>query len=456
MDLRACFLFALTAFSSFAQSRITVPPESFFSFVNESDRANARAFYGKYLDILGMPVVAASEVADQALERTQWIVTHLLAGRPDILEAMRKDRMYLIVIGQNQLYCDVPEYSHQRNPAYWNERVRGTGGRPTSFGEENLRSLPLDRYDDESIAVHEFCHTIDRALRTIDSAWTERRNAVYHHALDRGLWKNTYAAGDPGEFWAEICQSYFDCNRVNNWNHGPIGTREQLKEYDPESYNLVHTTFKLSPENDWRYTWLQKLPNITAPPAKLHFDLEYTKFTWAREFPVLGREASDESLLKANDTIRKTFAYRHDILKALISDDWKLVVLARNEKPPAQQTKLLVLREDNLADVIRLFGKALYEVTATRPINPHWDQRRDVQQYELRVQRLDIRFDEKLKQLHEKDRADYWAAGLAAYFDAGVPPTKKREELEKQDPGLYALVHETMAYENHVDWRYSP
>ena len=31
-------------------------------------------------------------------------------------------------------------------------------------------------------------------------------------------------------------------------------------------------------------------------------------------------KVSDEALLKANDTIRKMFAYRHDILKALIAD----------------------------------------------------------------------------------------------------------------------------------------
>ena len=31
-------------------------------------------------------------------------------------------------------------------------------------------------------------------------------------------------------------------------NDGPVGTREQLKAYDPESYALVRDTFKLSPE----------------------------------------------------------------------------------------------------------------------------------------------------------------------------------------------------------------
>jgi alpha-glucosidase len=117
----------------------------------------------------------------------------------------------------------MPEYSHHPNPAYQNERVRGTGGLPTSFGEENLLSLPVDRYDDESIGLHEFCHTVDSTLRSMDPAWTERRNHVYQHALEKGLWKNTYAGSNPGEYWAETCQCYFHCARINNWNHGPIG-----------------------------------------------------------------------------------------------------------------------------------------------------------------------------------------------------------------------------------------
>ncbi len=79
------------------------------------------------------------------------------------------------------------------------------------------------------------------------------------------------------------------------------------------------------------YRWLQPLPNVETPPAKFAIDAFYTKFTFAREFTVVGREASDASLLKANDTIRKMFPYRHDILKALMAEGLKLVVLGPNE-----------------------------------------------------------------------------------------------------------------------------
>jgi len=494
--------------------KVTAPPDSFFEKVRERDREVARHFYQKYIDIKSLPVVAATEVADLALQRTYEIVIHMLAGRPDVLKAMVDRGMYLVIIGKDQVYTDLPENRNARNPDYLNERVRGTGGLPTSFGEENLLSLPVDRYDDESIAVHEFCHTIDSTLRRMDPTWKDRKNAVYLNAVKKGLYKDTYAIGNSAEYWAEIAQAYFDCNRVNNWNHGPIGRREQLKIYDPEGYELVRSTFNLSPDQDWRYSWLQTLPNVEPPPAKFNIDPYYTKFTWAREFTVLGREASDEAMLKANDTIRKMFAYRHDILKALITDGVKLVVLRSNERlsdlpeyknMPVEglditarflgyspRTKLLVVAQENVlgnlgkdpyateCQVIRVFAKALYHLTGKRPVDPNWDNRgRNVQQYELRVQRMDIRFDERLKKLYDSamskglwkgtitvhDRVEYWTEGVLAYFDAvgqGVPPNDAaapittREALKDYDPDLFALVDDTMAYHGKVDWRYQP
>ena len=492
---------------------VTAPPGSFFQRVHEKHRDAAREFYKKHVDIKGMPVVAAGEVADLALLRTHEMVTRMLAGRPDVLEALVDRGMYLVIIGKDQVYTDVPEYRNQPNPDYLNERVRGTGGLPTSFGEENLLSLPLDRYDDESIAVHEFGHTIDAALGRLDPRWENRKNTVYRNAVAKGLYKDTYAIRNAGEYWAETIQTYFDCNRVNNWNHGPVGRREQLKIYDPEGYELVKSALQLGPDQDWRYQWLRPLPNVTPPPGRFRIDPFYTKFTWAREFAVIGRGASDEALLKANDTIRKIFAYRHDILKALIADGVKLVVLGPNEKLShlpeykkfkgkgldhtgrlldySPDAKLLVVGQENIlgdlrrnpytteCQVIRAFAKATYHVTGTRAADPNWEMRDDVQQYELRVQRMDVRFDRTLQTLYGgatskgrwkgtaavHDRVEYWTAGVLAYFDAvgrGVAPNDAarpittREALERYDPGLFSLVDETMAYGGKVDWRYQP
>jgi dipeptidyl aminopeptidase/acylaminoacyl peptidase len=491
--------------------KVTAPPDSFFTQVRERDREAARKFYKKHLDVKGMHVVASGEVDDEALHRTYHIVTHMLAGRPDILETMAKHGTRLIIIGKDQIYTDMPEYRNTTNATFMNERVRGTGGLDvTSFGEENLLNLPLDRYDDESIGVHEFCHTIDAALRRMDPTWRERLGQTYRKALAKGLWKNSYAASNQAEYWAEICQSYFDCNRVNNWNHAAIGTREQLKLYDPDGYELVKSTFKLTAVTDWRYQPLRHQPSIIPPPTKFKFDAYYAKFTYAREFPVLGsKQVSDEALLKANDIIRKMFAYRHDILKALIANGARLVVLGRHEKlsdlPEFQNAKqqadfdevryveyspklkLLVVPEENVLGlpdepfsgkcmVVSIFAKALHEATGFRPVDADFDRRRDKQQYELCVKRMDVEFDQKLKKLHEAalakglwkgtpatgSRGEYWAAGVEAYFDAagqGVPanavdrPITTREALKSYDPDLFALVEETMAYKEHVDWR---
>jgi hypothetical protein len=525
--------------------QVTAPPESFFQIVeqrlsrprrgfrrgaaadqNEPPAARAeriaaemkiyRDFYKKYLDVKGMPVVASADVDDLALQRTYDIVTHVLAGRPDIVKAMVDQGMYLIIIGKDQVYTDMPDYRNSPNPDFQNERVRGTGGFPTSFGEENLLSLPIDRYDDESIGVHEFCHAIDSTLSRMDPTWRDRLSAAYRNAQERGLFHATYAGSNRAEYWAEIAQCYFDNNRINNWNHGPVGRREQLKAYDPVGYELCRTTFNLSPEQDWRYSWLRAEPCVITPPAKFKIDPYYTKFTWAREFTVVGREASDEALLQANEIIRRMFAYRHDILKAFMADGVKLVVLGPGEHISdlpeykkvgdpnksidvlgryltyTPELKLLVVSQENVLanpndmyvganQVIRVCADAIYQITGTRPEDPAFENRpRGIwQQYELGLQRLDHRFGDKIKALYEKAMADkkwqatgavndpaaYWTEGVLAYCDAlgqddtpigAAHPINTREKLQEYDPGLYALVNETMAYETQVDWRYRP
>ncbi len=508
------WLVSATAWAQPATLKVTQPPESFFEIVSPRHRAAAREFYRKYLDVGGLPVVAAGEVVDEALVRTHTIVTHLLAGRPDVLKSMAESGMYLIIIGRDQVYTDMPEYRNAPDPDFMNERVRGTGGKPTSFGEENLLGLALDRYDDESIGVHEFCHTIDGTLRRMEPEWGKRLQDTYQATQKRQLYQGAYAGTNPGEYWAEICQAYFDCNRVNNYNHGPVGTREQLKSYDPLGYELVRTTFRLSPEQDWRYQFPRAMPQVETPPAKLQIDPYYTKFCWARELSVLGKGASDQALLRANDIVRKMFAYRQDILKAFIAAKLRLVVLAPDESlsdlPELQSESarakvdllarylcytpdqpLLVVDQQQLLSnphapgvgsnqLVRVLASAIHELTGKRAIDPEWDNRpRQVwQQYELRLERLDERFDQKVRELHQaalsagkwqgtaaaNSAEEYWIAGVLAYFDAAgqeATPTdnpraiQTREQLAEYDPGLNALVTKTMAYNHRVDWRLS-
>lgn len=490
---------------------VTPPPEGFFELVADRDKDVARGFYRKYVNANGMPIAASGEVADVALQRGHEMVTHMLAGRPDIAKALLDMGMYVVIIGKDQVYTDIPEYRNRPNPEYLNERVRGTGGKPTSFGEENILSLPIDRYDDESIAVHEFAHTIDRALQSIDPEWLDQLRRTYREALQNGLYRGAYTASNASEYWAESVQGYFDCNRVNNWNHGPIGTREQLRRYDPAGYELVRSVFNLSPEQDWRYRYLQKLPNIIEPPESFQIDPYYTKFTYARELPVIGRAADDASLLAANGVIRQMFAYRHDILKIFISAGAKVVVLGQDErladlpehalwkdmegydpllrmKDYCTRTQTFVIAEESLMaspldpavgdhPLIATLSRAIYSVSHDRPaevLNPSL-----IQQYELNVTRLDFNFEEKVDALFEAARqagkwqgtgaihhpADYWVKGVLAYFHAvgqdiapadAISPITTRAALRDYDAPLWELVHETMAFQGRVDWRLRP
>src|SRR4051812_13050373 len=54
---------------------VTTPPDSIFEKIRNRDRDVARAFYKKYLDIGGgLCCMASGEVADEALQRTHYIV----------------------------------------------------------------------------------------------------------------------------------------------------------------------------------------------------------------------------------------------------------------------------------------------------------------------------------------------------------------------------------------------
>jgi hypothetical protein len=152
--------------------------------------------------------------------------------------------------------------------------------------------------------------------------------------------------------------------------------------------------------------------------------------------------------------------------------------------------KLLVVDQKNVlagprdmyaggCQVVRVLADAIYHVTGTRPVDPNWESRPRYlwQQYELRLKRLDIRFDQKLREIYENaistgkwkgtpavnNHVEYWTEGVLAYFDAtglGSPPNdadhpiNTREKLKAYDPDLYTLVNETMAYDGKVDWRY--
>jgi alpha-glucosidase len=218
-------------------------------------------FYQKHLDAGGLSILSSRQVSDAGLLEAAHLIDQMLVNREDVRQELIKRRVRFVVMAPTEMTTDVPEQAHM-DSEYWDRRARGLGGRICSCGEENLLNLPGDRYSNENILIHEFSHTIHNfGLRRIDSDFNSRLKALYDDAMDKGLWKRTYAATNPEEYWAEGVQSYFDCNASPRRGvHNDVDTREELKEYDPKLFALIDESFK-SPA--WRYERYDKR-NATA------------------------------------------------------------------------------------------------------------------------------------------------------------------------------------------------
>lgn len=214
------------------------------------------AFYQKYLEADGLYIVTSDQVRDEALLKAYQIVTGMLAKRPDVRAEMARKGCHVMVIGEHEEVCDLPEYAHicntPENIAYWNKRARGFGGSPeddfsASCGEENVLALPGDRYEGENILIHEFAHLIHMVgICGVEPEFNQRLEELRQKAIQKGLWKDTYAISNKEEYFAECVQSFFDCNRYvekPNGVHNSINRRSKLKMYDPEMYALLQEYF---------------------------------------------------------------------------------------------------------------------------------------------------------------------------------------------------------------------
>lgn len=247
-------------------------------------------FYQKTAMVASLPVVGSVDVSDAALLEAAWIVGKMLGDRKDILDAMAAQKVRLVVMAWNQFTTDVPEHAHLEPAVYWDRRARGLGATPeapaVSCAEENLLSYPGDPYGDENILIHEFAHAIHAmGLNRVDPSFDDRLREAWAGAKEQGLWRGTYAITNPGEYWAEGVQSWFDDNRANDALHNRVDTRAELVDYDPELAALCREVFG---DGGWRY----RRPGDRGADERAHlasFDPSSApSFRW-REYPLTER-----------------------------------------------------------------------------------------------------------------------------------------------------------------------
>ena len=217
---------------------------------------NLDPFYVQWIDVEGLPVVASAKVDPYAVKEAAWLIRQMIGHRQDVLHALAENNVRFAVMAHNELTTQIPEHSDLKPDYYWDRRARGLGSTPArpavSCGEENLLNYAGDPYSTENILVHEFAHaTHQMGLNTVDSSFDDRLKIAYDAAVEKGLWKDTYAITNKAEYWAEGTQSWFDTNRANDDQHNHVDTRDKLKDYDPALATLLTEVFG---DTDWRYT----------------------------------------------------------------------------------------------------------------------------------------------------------------------------------------------------------
>ena len=232
---------------------VTTPPKGF------------PPFYKKYLNASGIPILASDNVRDEALVRARKTVINMLSSRPDVLAQMILNKVRVGIVADEEVTSDLPEYSDVENKEEFNSRARGYGGSPdepfASVAEENLmrdgrKNYPVreDKWYTMDVFVHEFAHAIHlNGLNYTDKEFEKKLTKLYKDALNKGLWKNTYAGTNIREYFAECVGAWFDVKAEGpsvegDGTNNSINTRKELNEYDPDMYDFLA---KIFPDSKW-------------------------------------------------------------------------------------------------------------------------------------------------------------------------------------------------------------
>lgn len=223
---------------------VTTPPDSL----------HLDSFYKKYVDVNGIPLVSSWRVPDScfvAAHRTLYAMTSMLS--PEIMNAMRKAHARVGIMARYEGTYNIPEHKYMMadTSINWDLRARGLGGtlyEPlTTCAEENILAYQIDKYHAEDILIHEFSHAIHLiGILQVEPDINDRIKACQDKALAAGKWANTYAGTNYEEYWAEGVQDWFNVNAEvehPDGKHNWVNTREELKEYDPDLYQLISQYF---------------------------------------------------------------------------------------------------------------------------------------------------------------------------------------------------------------------
>lgn len=202
---------------------------------------------------MGVKVRAGNKVKEDSLKHASEMVDIMLKKIPQVAQELQKRNVFLAVFALGENAYDIPE--HRMGYLMATRGVEGFGGDIASVSESNVIRLRYGRnataYRNESILAHEFGHSIHLSgINELEDQSLARRVVYcYEHALSEGLFPNTYAISNCEEYFATLCTIWFNVMQEGTdgtWDgvRGPVNTRAELAEYDPEGYELMSTIFE--------------------------------------------------------------------------------------------------------------------------------------------------------------------------------------------------------------------
>ncbi len=211
-------------------------------------------FYKKHSNVNGIHIISSHRVPDSAFVKACEIIDFMTSGLPkEVLAQMVKVNTRVGIMARYEGTTDIPEHAHLVNDTTvnWDVRARGLGGTLelplTTCAEENLLCYQIDKYHAEDILIHEFAHTIHGVgIVPLDDTFNDLLQQKLDAAIAAGKYRNTYAATNIWEYWAEGVQNWFNVNaEVENADgkHNWVNTREDMKKYDPDLYEIVSRYF---------------------------------------------------------------------------------------------------------------------------------------------------------------------------------------------------------------------
>lgn len=225
-----------------------------FQIIRPPDSLNFNSFYKKYVNVNGIHIISSHRVPDSAILVACRIIDFMIKSLPEeVLKQLQKNNTRVGIMARYEGTTDIPEHAYLKEDTSlnWDVRARGLGGTLelplTTCAEENLLCYQIDKYHAEDILIHEFAHTIHSVgILPLQPGFNDILQGMLDNAIAHGKYKNTYAATNVWEYWAEGVQNWFNVNAEvaqPDGKHNHVNTRKELEEYDPALYDLLSEYF---------------------------------------------------------------------------------------------------------------------------------------------------------------------------------------------------------------------